>query len=186
MSESTSLTSGISGRYATALFDLAKSEGALDALERDLAALKAALGDSADLRDLIASPIYSRAEQGAAIAALSDAMGLGALTKNTLGLMAGKRRLFAVPKMIDMIMALIARDRGEVTAEVIAARPLTDAQSAALAAALKAAMGQDVKIETEVDADLIGGLVVKVGSRMVDTSIRAKLNNMQNAMKEVG
>lgn len=186
VSESISLTSGISGRYATALFELAKQDKDLDGLERDLTALTAALDDSEDLQDLITSPVYTRDQQATAITAIAEAMGLTELVKNTLALMASKRRLFAVPKMAEAVIALIAEERGEVTAEVASAKALTQQQSDDLAAALKASVGKDVKIKTSVDPDLIGGLVVKVGSRMIDTSIRAKLNNLQNAMKEVG
>lgn len=186
MSDTASFTSGISGRYATALFELAKEAGDIDALEKDLDALSAALDDSADLRALIGSPIYSREEQRRAMAAVAEKMGLGALTANTVGLMATKRRLFALPQTIAAVQSLIAADRGEVTAEVTAAKALTEKQSADLAEALRAAVGKDVKIKTTVDESLIGGLVVKLGSRMIDTSIRAKLNRMQHAMKEVG
>lgn len=186
MSDTGSLTSGISGRYATALFELAKDAGQIDGVEADLNALSAALGESDDLRALISSPIYSRAQQGDAIRAIAEKMGLSDLMRNTLGLMAAKRRLFALPSMITAMQALIARERGEVTAEVTAAKALTDEQTAALSATLKESVGQNVVIKTSIDESLIGGLVVKVGSRMIDTSIRAKLNKLQNAMKEVG
>lgn len=186
VSESASLTSGISGRYATALFELAKDAKQLDNLESDVAALSGALADSDDLSSMITSPIYTRDQQGAAIAAVAKAMDLGELTTNTLKLMATKRRLFVVPAMLKTIRALIAEDKGEVTAEVTVAKALSDTQSKDLAAALKKAVGKDVNIETTVDESLIGGLVVKVGSRMIDSSIRAKLNKLQNVMKEVG
>ena len=186
VSDTASFTSGISGRYATALFELARDAGEIDALEKDLDALAAALDDSADLRALITSPIYSRDQQAKAMAAGAGKMGLGALTANTIGLMATKRRLFALPQTIAAVKSLIAADRGEVTAEVTSAKALTEKQSADLAEALRAAVGKDVIIKTTVDESLIGGLVVKLGSRMIDTSIRAKLNRMQHAMKEVG
>ncbi|MEM7615309.1 MAG: F0F1 ATP synthase subunit delta [Pseudomonadota bacterium] len=186
MSDTASFTSGISGRYATALFELAKDAGQIDQVEQDLDALDAALTDSEDLTALINSPIYSRAEQSAAIGAVSQRMGLGGLVANTIALMATKRRLFALPQLIAAVKGLIAQERGEVTAEVTAAKPLSDAQSQALSTTLREAVGQDVVIKTTVDESLIGGLVVKVGSRMIDTSIRAKLSKMQNAMKEVG
>ncbi|WP_112321354.1 F0F1 ATP synthase subunit delta [Oceanibium sediminis] len=186
MSDTGSLTSGISGRYATALFELAKDAGQIDGIEADLNALSAALGESSDLRALISSPIYSRAQQGDAIRAVSEKMGLSDLMRNTLGLMAAKRRLFVLPSLIVAMQALIADERGEVTAEVTAVKPLSDAQAKALSASLKKSVGKDIVIRTTIDESLIGGLVVKVGSRMIDTSIRAKLNKMQNAMKEVG
>ena len=182
----TSLTAGAAGRYATALFELAQEAGSLDQAEADLTALGAALEDSADLSDLLKNPIYTRAEQGAAMAAVSDKMGLGSLVKNVIGLMATKRRLFAVPELIRMFQALMAEHRGEVTADVTAARALSDVQSSALVEQIKSAIGRDVKLNVTVDPAIIGGLVVKVGSKMIDSSIRSKLASLQNAMKEVG
>lgn len=186
MSETASISSGIAGRYATALFELAREAGELAALETDINALAAALEASADFRALTVSPIYSREDQGRAIAAIADKMGLAAITAGTLGLMAQNRRLFVLPALIDAINALIAAEKGEVSAEVVSARKLTKAQETKLAAALKQAVGKDVNISTAVDDSLIGGLVVKLGSKMIDTSIKAKLSNLQNAMKEVG
>ncbi|NNU79512.1 F0F1 ATP synthase subunit delta [Halovulum dunhuangense] len=186
MSDTASFTSGISGRYATALFELAREAGSIDAVEADLNALEAALAESDDLRALISSPIYSREQQAQAMRAVAAKMGLGDLVANTVSLMAAKRRLFALPQTIAGVKGLIAQERGEVTAEVKAAKALTEAQAAALAEALREAVGKDVVIKTTVDESLIGGLVVKLGSRMIDTSIRAKLSKLQNAMKEVG
>ena len=186
MSETASISTGIASRYATAVFELASEGKALDALEADLASLDGALADSADLRDLIASPIYSRDEMQAGIAAVASAMGLGATLGNTLQLMASKRRLFVVPQMIAALRGMIAEHKGEVTADVVSAKALTKTQSDKLAKALKAAVGKDVKLNAIVDESLIGGLVVKVGSKMIDTSIRSKLASLQNAMKEVG
>jgi len=176
----------VAGRYATALFDLARHDKTLDRVEADMVTLEAALDESADLRSMIASPIYTRAEQGRAIAAVAEKLGLGKNVASTLGLMAQNRRLFVVPGLIAQIKALIADARGEVTAEVISVKPLTKAQTESLAGTLKASVGKDVTLDVTVDEDLIGGLVVKVGSRMIDTSIRAKLAKLQNAMKEVG
>ncbi len=186
MSETASISTGIASRYATAVFELATEDNAIGALEGDIDALDAALADSADLRDLIASPIYSRDEMQAGIAAVASAMGLGALVANTLALMASKRRLFVVPQMIRALRAMIAEQKGEVTADVVSAKALTKTQSDKLAKALAAAIGKDVKLNAAVDESLIGGLVVKVGSKMIDTSIRSKLNTLQNTMKEVG
>jgi F-type H+-transporting ATPase subunit delta len=186
VSSAVSLTSGAAGRYATALFEIAREGGNLDKVEADLAAVEAALRESADLRAMIHSPVHTREEQMRAIAAIAGRMGLGAEVANTLGLMAHNRRLFVLPAMIEQIKALIAQERGEVTAEVASARPLTDAQTAALADTLKASVGRDVTLRTTVDESLIGGLVVRVGSRMIDTSVRSKLAALQNAMKEVG
>ena len=186
MTASTSLTAGAAGRYATALFELAQEAGSLDQSEADLDALSTALDDSDDLRALIRNPIYTRAEQGAAMAAICDKMGVSALVKNVVGLMAAKRRLFALPEMIATFQALMADHRGEVTADVTAARPLSDTQTNALAEQIKAAIGRDVKLNLTVDEGIIGGLIVRVGSKMIDSSIRSKLASLQNAMKEVG
>ena len=186
MSETASISSGIAGRYATALFELAREAGELAALEADIEALSEALAGSADFTALIGSPIYSREDQGRAIAAIAQKMGLSAITASTLGLMAQNRRLFVLPALLDALAGLIAAEKGEIGAEVVSAKKLTRAQETRLAAALKAAVGKDVNIETAVDESLIGGLVVKLGSKMIDTSIKARLANLQNAMKEVG
>lgn len=186
MSESASISSGIAARYASALFELARDEKALGVLEGDADALDAALTASADLRDLISSPLYSREDQGAAIAAVVAKMGLSPLFASTIALMAQKRRLFVLPQLVTQLRALIATEKGEITAEVTSAAALTPAQAKALADTIKARVGKDVKLKTAVDETLIGGLVVKVGSTMIDTSVRAKLSSLQNAMKEVG
>ena len=186
MSSSASLTSGVAGRYATALFEIARESNTLDKVESDILAVEAALAESPDLRDMLASPVFSREDQARAIAAIADKMGLGPAVANTLGLMAENRRLFVVPALIAQLKGLIAAARGEVTAEVTAARPLTPEQTEALAGTLRTSVGKDVRLHVTVDESLIGGLVVKVGSRMIDTSIRAKLANLQNVMKEVG
>jgi F-type H+-transporting ATPase subunit delta len=176
----------VAGRYATALFEIAKETKTLDQVEADIRAVEAAMAESPELREMLSSPVFSREDQARAIGALAARMGLGAAVANTLGLMAQNRRLFVVPALIAQMKGLIAADRGEITAEVTTARPLTDAQTDALAQTLKASVGKDVRLDVTVDESLIGGLVVKVGSRMIDTSIRAKLANLQNVMKEVG
>nr|WP_283254898.1 F0F1 ATP synthase subunit delta [Marivita sp. GX14005] len=186
VSEPASISSGIADRYAMAVFDLAKEDKELDKLETDLDDLSAALASSPDLMDLIQSPVYSRDAQAGAIQAIAAKMGLMETLRNVLGLMASKRRLFVVPQMVTRLRDLIAEEKGEVTADVTSAIALTDAQSKELAKTLKSSVGKDVKIKATVDESLIGGLVVKVGSKMIDTSIRSKLNSLQNAMKEVG
>lgn len=186
VSEPASISAGIAERYASALFELARDGKALKGLEKDVDALDAALSGSADLRDLIASPIYRRDDQAAAIAAIAAKMGVSALTASTLSLMAQKRRLFVLPQLLTALRGLIAEAKGEVTAEVASAVALTEAQAAALADTLKARVGKTVKLKATVDPALIGGLVVKVGSVMVDTTTRARLAALQNAMKEVG
>lgn len=186
MAEPASISTGIAARYATAVFELVKADSALPTLEANLDAIETALAESDDFRDLITSPIYTRSEQGAAMAQISGKMGLSATLTNTLGLMASKRRLFAVPQLVAALRGLIADDKGEVTAEVTSAKSLTATQSKKLAATLKDTVGKDVKINATVDESLIGGLIVKVGSKMIDTSVRSKLNALQNTMKEVG
>lgn len=180
------MTSGVAGRYATALFEIARESNSLDQVETDILALQSALAESPEFRDMIASPIFTREDQASAVAAIAAKMNLGTPVASTLGLMARNRRLFVVPGLIAQLKGLIAAARGEVTAEVTAAQPLTDAQIDALSTTLKASVGKDVKLDITVDNSLIGGLVVKVGSLMIDTSIRAKLSNLQNVMKEVG
>nr|WP_249138974.1 F0F1 ATP synthase subunit delta [Actibacterium sp. MT2.3-13A] len=186
VSEPASISTGIAARYATAVFELAKEGKQLPALEADLDTLAAALADSDAFRDLISSPVYRREDQAQAIAALAPKMGLSGIVASALGLMAGKRRLFVLPQLVATLRALIAEEKGEVTAEVTAAKALTQAQQTKLAVALKASIGKDVKINAAVDESLIGGLIVKVGSKMIDSSIRSKLAALQNTMKEVG
>lgn len=186
MSEPASIATSIASRYATAVFDIAREDGAVASLGSDIDALGTALGESADLRALIHSPLYSRDEQAAGMAAVAQRMGLTVTMQNVLGLLAANRRLFVLPQLITVLRARIAADRGEVTAEVTSAKALTKAQAEKLAAVLSSQTGKDVKIVASVDETLIGGLVVKVGSRMIDTSIRAKLAALQNTMKEVG
>lgn len=186
MSEPASISTGIAARYATAVFELAKEDKQLPALEADLDTLQGALAESDAFRDLIFSPVYRREEQAQAVAALAAKMGLSGVLANTLGLMANKRRLFVLPQLVATLRSLIAEEKGEVTAEVAAAKALTQAQKTKLAAALKASVGKDVKINATVDDSLIGGLIVKVGSKMIDSSIRSKLAALQNTMKEVG
>jgi F-type H+-transporting ATPase subunit delta len=177
---------GIASRYAKAVFDLAKEEKSVAKVEADLEALTALLNESADFNDLIQSPVYSRDQQAASVAAIAKKMGLTEVMTNVLGLMASKRRLFVLPQLVAALRAAIAADKGEVTADVTSAKALTKTQSDKLAKTLAARFGKDVKINAAVDESLIGGLVVKVGSKMIDTSIRSKLNSLQNAMKEVG
>ena len=183
---SSALTSGVAGRYATALFEIARDGNLLDEVERDLREIETIHANSADFREILANPVYTREQQGKALAAIASAMGLGQTAASTLGLMAKNRRLFVVPGLVQQLKALIAADRGEVTAEVTSAKRLTKEQTEALAKTLSASVGREVKLDVTVDPGLIGGLVVKVGSRMIDTSIRAKLAKLQTVMKEVG
>jgi F-type H+-transporting ATPase subunit delta len=183
-----SKSSGVSGlaeRYAAALFDLADEQKALDEVAGDLKRLRDMLRESADLRRLVRSPVLSREDQGKAMRALADAARLGRLTQNFLGLVAKNRRLFAVPDMIEAYLAKLAERRGEVTAEVIAAQALDERQRARLDEQLRAAVGAKVAVDVRVDPGLLGGMIVKVGSRMVDASLKSKLHRLQIAMKGV-
>ena len=186
MSDAGSLISGAAGRYATALFEIAQEAKKLPAVEADLDALTAALADSAELRDVITSPIYSREESGDSMTAVAKKMGLGDLVTNTLGLLAEKRRLDVLPEVIQGVKALAADARGEITADVTAAKKMTKAQQDALVKSLTSSLGKDVTLNVSIDESIIGGLIVKVGSKMIDTSIASKLSNLQNVMKEVG
>ncbi len=186
VSEPASISTGIAARYATAVYELAKEGKDVKGLEADISVLATAMAESADFNALINSPVYSRADQAAAITAIAKKSGVSALMTNTLALMADKRRLFVLPQLVQTLREVIATDKGEVTADVTSAKALTKAQSDKLAKTLKARMGKDVTINASVDESLIGGLIVKVGSKMIDTSIRSKLSSLQNAMKEVG
>ncbi|WP_253343827.1 F0F1 ATP synthase subunit delta [Sphingobium sp. OAS761] len=177
------IQASLSGRYAVALFELARDASALDAVAESLAALKAALGESRDLRDLINSPVLSRDAAGKTIAAVASSMGLDALTANFLGVLAQNRRLAQLPAVIRAYETLLSNHRGEARAEVTSARPLTKTQITALAKSLKARVGRDVAVDAKVDPAILGGLVVKIGSQMIDSSIRTRLNSLATAMK---
>lgn len=180
------IVSGVAGRYASALFDLAKEAGVIDPVARDMDDLGRLIAESSDLKRLIKSPLYDRDDQTAAMGAVLEKAGAHALTRKFVGLVAANRRLFALDGMVRAYGALVAQHRGEVSAEVVSAHPLTDAQLARLTDTLKAATGSEVKVAARVDNGLLGGLVVKLGSRMVDTSLRTKLNRLKLAMKEAG
>ena len=186
VSESASMSLSIASRYAQALFEIAKDDKTLKALEADAEALGAALAASPDLAAMIASPVIGRDEQAAAMAAVAKKMGVSAMTANTMALMASKRRLFVLPQLVANLKARIAEEKGEMTAEVASAASLSAAQAKKLAATLKASVGKEIILNTTVDESLIGGLVVKLGSVMIDTSVKSKLAALQNAMKEVG
>jgi F-type H+-transporting ATPase subunit delta len=179
-------SSGVAGRYATALFELALEDKALEQVAADLNRFNEALDSFDDLLRLVKSPVFTAEEQGRALAAILEQLKIEGLTRNFLLLVAKNRRLFATPDMIRAFRAMLARHRGEMSAFVTAATKLTEVQATALKQALKAALGQEVMLEERVDPSLLGGLVVKVGSRMVDTSLRTKLNSLKVAMKEVG
>ena len=178
------MVSGMAGRYATALFDLAKEGDAIDAVQTALKRFDALVADSADLNRLVRSPVFSAAEQLAALSAVLDKAGIGGLTAKFLKLITTNRRLFAVREMVRAFDKLVAEHKGEATAEVTVAEALKHDHLDALRAALKSVTGKDVDLNVKVDPAIIGGLVVKLGSRMVDTSLRTKLNAIRHAMKE--
>lgn len=177
------ITAGLAGRYAVALFDLARESNAIDGVQKSLRTLKAALADSADLAALVASPVVSRSDAAKAIAAVAKALKLDSLTAKFLGVLAENRRLADVGGMIDAFDAIVAAHRGEVTAKVTSAHPLSAAQLKELAANLKTRVGRDVQIATTVDPAILGGLVVQLGSQLIDGSIRTRLNSFAQAMK---
>ena len=175
----------MAGRYATALFELALEENAVDSVRSDLEAFDALVGGSPDLTRLVRSPVFSADEQAKALAAVLAKAGIGGLAAKFLNVVTSNRRLFAVRDMVRGYNALVARHKGEVTAQVTVAEPLKDEHLAALKDALKTVTDKDVQIDVQVVPAIIGGLVVKLGSRMVDASLRTKLNAIKLAMKEV-
>jgi len=182
-------TTGVAGlatRYATALFELARDQGALDAVASDLTNLAAMIHESADLRRLVRSPVLNRADQGKAMDALLQRAGVSELTRRFVGVVAANRRLFSLESIIAAFRQLLAKSRGELTAIVSTAQPLTDAQRASLDASLRRAVGVKVAVETKVEPELLGGMIVRIGSRMFDSSLRSKLQRLQLAMKGTG
>ena len=186
MTEPAGISTGIAGRYAAAIFELIREDGGIEMLERDVSTLENLLRDSRDFREMISSPVYSRDAQERAVAAVAAHVGLSDTMTKTLRLMASKRRLFVLPQLAAELRRRIADERGEITAEVTAAQPLSDEQRRRLAETLKGAVGREVKLDVSTDPGLIGGLVLRVGSRMIDTSIRSKLAALQNTMKRAG
>ncbi|MEO8455419.1 MAG: F0F1 ATP synthase subunit delta [Sphingomicrobium sp.] len=183
METSGGIRASLAGRYASALFDLARDERQIDAVRRSLDALNQALLDSKDFAELIASPLMSRVEAGKAFAALAPQLALDPVTANFLGVLARNGRKAQLRSIIRAFRRLVADHRGEITAEVVTARALKDDQVAALKAQLRARAGRDVTIDAEVDPGILGGIVVKLGSQMIDASIRTKLNRLAQAMK---
>ncbi len=178
--------SGVSGRYATALFELARDEKSIDAVKADLDKFNAMLGESADLTRLVRSPVFAADAQLKALSAVLDKAGISGVAANFLKVLTNNRRLFAVADVIRAFGALVAKYKGEASADVTVAEPLSEKNLDALKAALKQVSGKDVTLNVKVDPSIIGGLVVKLGSRMVDSSLRTKLNSIKHAMKEAG
>jgi len=180
------IVSGMAGRYASALFDLASEAKSVDAVSADVARFDQMIADSADLTRLVRSPVFSAEEQERAVAAILTKAGITGSVANFIRLVAQNRRLFAIRDMIRGFNALVAKSRGETTAEVSVAQPLSDEQLATLKTALNSTTGKEVALRLKVDPSLIGGLTVKIGSRMIDASLKTKLQSIKVAMKEVG
>jgi F-type H+-transporting ATPase subunit delta len=176
--------SGMAGRYATALFELAQGSNAIDTVQADLDRFDALIAGSPELERLVRSPVFTAEEQAKAVGALLDKAKIGGLAANFIRLVATNRRLFALRDMVAAFRAQVARHRGAMTAQVTVAEPLNDAHVASLKNALKDVTGMDVSLDVKVDPAIIGGLTVKLGSRMVDASLRTKLNAIKFAMKE--
>ena len=183
MENSGGITASLQGRYASALFDLASEQGVVTAVETDLDKLGEALKVSPDLSALIRNPKVSREDTAKAMDAVAGVLGLADLTRNFIGVLAANRRLSALPEIVRAFASIAAAQRGEVTAEVTSAHALTDDQLVQLAQKLKAREGKEVKIKASVDPEILGGLVVRIGSRQIDSSIRTRLNTLANAMK---
>lgn len=183
MESSGGIQASLGGRYATALFELARDAKSIDAVEASLATVRQALTDSADFEALTASPLLARAAAAKGVAAAAKAMKLDGTTINFLGVLAQNRRLNQLPAIIRAFRALASRHRGETTAEVTSAYPLDDAQLTELKQQLRQRVGRAVAVETTVDKSLLGGLVVRIGSQMIDSSIRTRLNTLAHAMK---
>jgi F-type H+-transporting ATPase subunit delta len=186
VAQSNSPISGVAERYAGSLFELAAQANAVAEVEKNLGRFEELLDGSADLDRLMKSPVFSAEDQLRAISAIADKAKIGGLVGNFLRVVAKNRRLFAVPGMIRAFRRIAAEQRGEVAAEVTSAHALTPAQQTELKAALKGVAGKDVSIAVTVDPSLLGGLVVKMGSRQIDTSLKTKLNSLKLALKEVG
>ena len=174
---------GLAGRYADAVFELAREEKSVEAVERDFAALNALIDQNPDLARLVKAPIFTSDEQARAMKAVLEKMGAAKLTTQFVLTVAAKRRLFALTDIMRAFVRRLAEQRGEVQAQVTSARALSDAETVELKAILKSKLGRDPRLETKVDPNLLGGLVVKVGSRMIDSSLRTKLTGIRAAMR---
>lgn len=183
MASETSQSAGLAGRYATALYELAHDSNALDQVAGDLARLKSLIAGSADTRHLLASPLIPRAQQAKALAAIAAKAGLGDIARRFVGVVASNRRAAALVHCIEAFENEAARRRGEIIAEVVSATPLSQAQVNAISAAIPGGTSGKVRLNLRVDPKLLGGLRVKVGSRLVDASLAAKLSRLQLAMK---
>ncbi len=183
METSGGIQASLGGRYALALFELARDAKTIDAVESSLANVRDALAQSEDFRNLTVSPMVSRGAAVKAVSAVADELGVDATTKNFLGVLAENHRLGALPKIIKAFRALAAQHRGEIAADVTSAHPLTDEQVIELKHQLRQRVGREVSVDLSVDPSLLGGLVVRVGSQMIDSSIKTRLNTLAHAMK---
>jgi len=186
LAQSASSSSGVTDRYASALFDLALGEKKLDSVLKDLTRFDALLAGSEDLMRLVRSPVFSAEDQFAAVDGILNKAKISGITGNFIRVVAKNRRLFAMPGMLSAFQHLLAEHKGEASADVSVAQPLTAQQTKELKAALKSVVGKDVAINATVDPSLIGGMIVKIGSRQIDTSLRTKLSSLKLALKEVG
>lgn len=186
VADTSPLISGVAERYASSLFEVALETGKVDAIGAALDGFQALIDESADLKRLVLSPVFTAEDQTNALVALAQKAGLDALVTNFLKVVAGNRRLFALPGMIKAYRQIAAAHRGEVTADVTSAYALTAEQDSELKAALKGVTGKDVTLAVTIDPSILGGLIVKVGSRQIDTSLRTKLSTLKLALKEVG
>ena len=180
------MTSTVAARYAGSLFELAASQNAIAKVEADLARFETLIDGSADLQRLISTPVFAADEQSRAIGAIADKAKITGLVGNFLRVVAQNRRLFALPAIVRAFREIAADHRGEASAEVVSAHALTDAQEKELKAALKDVAGKDVALKIDVDPAILGGLIVKMGSRQIDTSLKTKLDSLKLALKEVG
>lgn len=186
MAKTTSPVSGVAERYARSLFELAQSDGTIGAVEADLGRIETMIGESADLARLVSSPVFASADQLNAISAVLDRAGISGIVANFVRVVTKNRRLFLLPQMIRAYRVIAADQRGEVAADVVSAHALTPAQQDELKATLKRVAGKDVKIGLTVDPSLLGGMIVRMGSRQIDTSLKTKLSSLKLALKEVG
>ncbi|MGE0004464.1 MAG: F0F1 ATP synthase subunit delta [Parvibaculaceae bacterium] len=186
MAQGDQTVSGVPGRYATALFELAQEGNSVDEIGADLATFQALLDESDDLKRLVRSPVFSAEDQISALEAIASRAGIKSLALNFIKLVAQNRRLFVLTDMIKAYRTLVAQSKGEISAEVTSADALSPTHLAELKAAIKTSVGRDVQLSTRVDPAILGGLIVKVGSRMVDNSLKTKLQNLKIAMKGIG
>lgn len=186
VADTSQTVSGVAERYASSLYELASEAGSVDQIGAELAGFQTMINESADMKRFIESPVFSAEDQLRAVAAVLEKAGISGLTANFIKVAASNRRLFAIPGMIKSYFQIVARNRGEISAEVTSAHALTSAQENELKATLKSVTGKDVAINVNVDPSILGGLIVKVGSRQIDTSLRTKLSTLKLALKEVG